>query len=117
MALSCVPPLVVADAAMLSVFSLAMESRILLYCVVVVAASDSITAVLPVAAVDRAPKWMFNCSMMEVVTLAMWLPCGTDVVGVEISWTRAAECAELKASLWPIASLDSRSSALWRGMK
>ena len=54
--LSRVPPPVVADVAMLSVFSSAMEAIILLYCVVVAAASDSITTVLLVAAADRAPK-------------------------------------------------------------
>ena len=57
MALSHVPPPVVADDAMLSVFSSAMEARIFLYFVVVAAASYSITEVLPVAATYRAPKW------------------------------------------------------------
>ena len=52
-ALSRVPPPVVADPAILSIFSLAMEARILLCCVVVAAAIDSITTVLLVAAADR----------------------------------------------------------------
>ena len=56
-ALSRVLPQVVTDAAMLSIFSSAMEARIFLYFVVVAAASYSITEVLPVAATYRAPKW------------------------------------------------------------
>ena len=64
-ALSHVPPPVVADAAILSVLSLAMEVIILLYCVMVASTSDSITTVLPVAVAERAPKWPSNCSMKE----------------------------------------------------
>ena len=52
-ALSRVPPPVVAYAAMLSVFISAMEARVLLYCMVVAAASDYITMMLPVAAAYR----------------------------------------------------------------
>ena len=117
MALSRVPPPVVVDAAMLSVLSSAMEAKIMLYCVVVVAASDSIMTVMPVAETDRSPKWLSNYSIKEAGAPAMWLPCGPAVVGGEISWTRAVECAELKASLRPVASLDSCSSALWKGRK
>ena len=73
-ALSHVPPMVIADAAMLSVFSSAMEARIVLYCVVVATASDSITAVLLVAAAERAPEWRSNCSTKEAGVPAMWLP-------------------------------------------
>ena len=71
MVLSQVPLPVVADAAKLSVFSSSMESIILLYCVVVAAASDSITTGLPVVAVDRVPKWPSNCSMKEAGEPAM----------------------------------------------
>ena len=70
-ALSRVPLTVVADAAMMRVFSLAMEAIILLYCMVVDAARDSITTVLLVAAADRAPKWPSNCSMKEAGEPAM----------------------------------------------
>ena len=106
---------VVADSAMLSVFRSAMEAKILLYFVVVAAASDSITTVLLVAATDRAPKWLSNCSMKEAGAPAMWLPFGSAVVRGEISWTRAAECAEPKLLLRPVASIYSRSRSLWRG--
>ena len=62
-ALSRFPPPVVADAVMLSVFSSSMEARILSYCRVVDVASAYITTVLPVAASDRAPKWLSNWSI------------------------------------------------------
>ena len=114
-AVSHVPPPVVADAAMLSVFSSAMEARILLYCVVVATSSDSITMVLLVAALDRGPKWKSNCSTKEARAPMTWPPCGPAVVGSDILWKRAAECAEPKASLRPVASLDSCSSDFWRG--
>ena len=45
-----------------------------LHCVVVATVSDSITTVLLVAAADRAPKWLSNCSMKEDGAPAMWLP-------------------------------------------
>ena len=114
-ALSHVLPPVIADSVMLSVFSSAIEAIILLYCVVVVAASDSITTVLPLGAADKAPKWTSNCSMKEAREPAMWLPGGPTVVGGEISWTRAAECAEPKSLLRPVVGLDYLSSTLWRG--
>ena len=117
MALLRVPPPVVADAAVLSVSSSAMEAKILLYCVVVAAAIDSITAVLTVAAADRAPKWQLNSSMKETGAPTMWLLCGPAVVGGEILWTRAAECAKPKVSLRPVAILNSCLSALWRRRK
>ena len=60
MTLSRLPPPVVADAAILSVFSSAMVARIFSYCVVADVASASIKMVLPVAAADRAPKWTPN---------------------------------------------------------
>ena len=72
-ALSRLPPPVVADSAILSVFGSAMEARILLYCVVVAVASASITTVLLVAAADRAPKWPSNCYMKEAGAPAIWL--------------------------------------------
>ena len=58
MALSWLTPPVVADAAMLSVFSSAVEARILTYCVVVSVVSASITSLLLVDTADRAPKWL-----------------------------------------------------------
>ena len=78
--LSHVPPMVIADAAMLSVFSSTMEARIVLYCVVVASASYSITTVLLVAAADRAPKCPSKCSMKKARVPAMWLP------GVPAEW-------------------------------
>ena len=117
MALLSVLPPVVADSVMLSVFRSAMEANILLYFVVVAAASDSITTVLPVVAADRAPKWPSKFSMKEAGAPTMWLPCGPTMVGGEISWTRVAELAEPKASLRPVASLNSHLSTLWRVRK
>ena len=115
--LSRVLPPVVTDVAMLSVFRSVMEAIILSYCVVVAAASASITTVLPVAAAERALKWPSNYSMKESGAPVMWIPGVPVVVGGEISWMRAAECAEPKTSLRPVTSLHSCSSALWRGRK
>ena len=117
MALLHVPLPVVGDAAMLSVFRSAMDSRILLYYVLVDAACDSITVVLLVAAADMVPKWSSNFSMKYAGAPAIWLPGVPAVVGSEISWTRAEECAEQKALMWPVSSLDSCSRALWRRRK
>ena len=116
-ALSRLPPLVVADVAMLIVFSSAMGSIILSYCVVAAVAIASITTVLPVAVAERVPKCPSNCSMKEAGAPAMWLPGVPAVAEGVISWTMAAECAEPKALLRPVASLDSYLRALWRGRK
>ena len=112
MALSRVLPQVVADPVILSVFSSAMDTIILIYCVVVAAVSDSIATVLPVDAADRALECPSNFSMKEARAPAMWLPGGTAVMGGDILWTRAAECAEPKAYLRPLASLNYCLSAL-----
>ena len=109
------PPPVVADAAMLSVFGSGMEARILSYFVVVAVASASVTTVLPVAVADRAPKWPSNFSMKEAGAPVIWLLGVPAVAEDVILWTRAAECAEPKVLLWPVTSLDSCSRALWRG--
>ena len=55
--LSRLPPPVVTDAEMMRVFSSDMVDRILSYCMLVAVASAFIATVLPLAAVDRAPKW------------------------------------------------------------
>ena len=81
MALSRVLPQVVADPVILSVFSSAMDTRILIYCVVVAAVSDSIATVLPVDAADRALECPSNLSMKEARAPAMWLPGVTAVGG------------------------------------
>ena len=65
MVLSRLPLPVVTDTEMLRVFSSAMIAIIFLYCVVVAVASASITAVLPVDAADRAPKWPSKCSIKD----------------------------------------------------
>ena len=64
-ALPRLPSPAVADAEMLIVFSSSMEARILLYCMVVAVARASVTAVLLVAAADRAPKLPSSCFMKE----------------------------------------------------
>ena len=83
-ALSRVPPPVVTDAAMLSVFSSSMEARIFSYCVVVAAASASITMVLLVDVADRTPKWTSKFSMKEAGAPAMCLPGVPAVVGEKL---------------------------------
>ena len=117
MALSQLPPPVVADAVMLSVCRSAMEARILTYCVVVAVVSASIPTLLLVATADRAPKWLSNCSIKEAGAPTIWLPGDPAVAKGVILWTRAAEYAEPKASLQPVTSLDYRLRALWRGRK
>ena len=68
--------------------------------------SASITTVLLVAAADREPKCPSNFSIKESGAPAMWI-LGVPAVVEVILWMRAAECAEPKALLRPVASLDS----------
>ena len=80
-------------------------------------ASPYITTVLPVAMANRVLKWSSNCSMKEAREPVIHLPGVPAMAEGVIFWTMAAECAEPKALLQPVASLYSRSRALRRGRR
>ena len=89
------------------------EFWIIVYWVVVMVVSCLSVELLLVECDVRASNWLSSCSMSNCMSPLRSWELG---VPVKMTWYCCAKSTVTKVSGWPVAAMDLRSSAAWRGL-